>query len=173
MARILVLAYGVVAYLVFFVTFLYAVGFVGNWVVPKSIDTGEPGPTWIALVVNCALLGLFAVQHTIMARRGFKQWLTRYIPQAAERSTFVLVSSLCLVLLFWLWRPMPTVIWDVEAPIGRGVLAALSLLGWGIVLYGSFLIDHFDLFGLRQVVSYARGKQYAHPHFMERSLYKL
>jgi protein-S-isoprenylcysteine O-methyltransferase Ste14 len=173
MVRLLVFAYGVFAYLVFFGTFLYALGFVGNWVVLKSIDGGRPGSAWLALLVNCALLGLFAVQHSVMARGWFKAWLTRVIPRAMERSTYVLVSPLCLILLFWLWQPLPTRIWHVQQPIAAVVLAAVSLLGWGIVLYGSFLIDHFDLFGLKQVMLYARGRQYTSPHFMERSLYKV
>lgn len=171
--RLFVLFYGVFAYLLFFATFLYAIGFVGNWVVPKSIDSGESSSTWAALAINLALLGLFAVQHTIMARPRFKAWLTRFIPKAMERSTFVLASSLCLVLLFWLWQPMPNKIWDVQQPVARGALVALSLIGWGIVLYGSFLIDHFDLFGLRQVALHAAGKPYTSPRFIERSLYKL
>lgn len=173
MARIMVLLYGIVAYVLFLGTFLYAIGFVGNWFVPKSIDSGEAGPAGMALLVNGALLGLFAVQHSVMARPGFKAWLTRFIPRSMERSTYVLVSSLCLVLLFWLWRPMPTVIWDVQNSVAEGALVGLSLLGWAIVLYGSFLIDHFDLFGLRQVVLYARGREYTSPHFIERSLYRV
>lgn len=174
MSRIIVLLYGIIAYAVFFGTFLYAIGFVGNWVVPKSIDSGEPAASsWLAVIINGGLLGLFAAQHTVMARRGFKAWLTQFIPPAAERSTFVLVSSLCLVLLFWLWQPMPAVIWDVQNAFGHWALAGLSLVGWAIVLYGSFLIDHFDLFGLRQVVLYARGRAYTSPHFVERSLYKV
>lgn len=173
MSRTIVLVYGILSYAVFFGTFLYAIGFVGNWFVPKSIDSGEAGPTWLAVLVNGGLLGLFAVQHSVMARRGFKAWLTQFISPAAERSTYVLVSSLCLILLFWLWQPMPAVIWDVQHPIGHWVLVGLSLLGWATVLYGSFLINHFDLFGLRQVVLYARGRAYTSPHFVERSLYKV
>lgn len=173
MSRPIIVAYGVFAYLVFFGTFLYAIGFVGEWVVPRSINSGEVQPTWLALIVNCALLGLFAVQHSVMARQGFKAWLTKFIPQSIERSTYVLIASLCLILLFWLWMPMPTAIWDVEQPIARGSLSGISLLGWGIVLYGSFLINHFDLFGVRQVVLDAKGQQYTNPQFIERSLYKV
>jgi len=173
MSRLFVFLYGLAAYLLFFGTFCYAIGFVGNWIVPKSIDSGEPGPLWLAITINCGLLGLFAVQHMIMARPGFKAWWTKVVPKAIERSTFVIAASLCLVLLFWQWRPMTMTLWDVQQPIARSVLVGLSLFGWGLVLYASCLIDHFDLFGLRQVVLFARGKKYTDPHFVERSVYKL
>jgi protein-S-isoprenylcysteine O-methyltransferase Ste14 len=173
MTRTAVFVYGSVCYLLFLGTFLYAIGFVANWIVPKSIDTGEVGPRGAAILVNVLLLGLFAVQHTIMARPAFKAWWTRIIPAAAERSTFVLASCACLCLMFWQWRPMPEIIWDPQYPVVRGVLYGLCALGFGIVLYSTMLIDHFDLFGLRQVVLHVRKKDYTHPPFMERSLYRL
>jgi protein-S-isoprenylcysteine O-methyltransferase Ste14 len=166
-------AYGLVAYAAFFVTFLYAIGFVSSLGVPKAINDGPVGPAGTAILVNVLLLGLFAVQHTIMARPAFKAWWTRIIPKPIERSTFVLAASACLLLLFWLWRPLPSSIWHVENAVGRGVLIGISMVGWAIVLYSSFLIDHFDLFGLRQVVLHARGIEYRHHPFVERSLYRL
>ncbi len=173
MGRALALLYGVVAYAAFVVSFLYAIGFLSAIGVPKAINDGTVGPTATSILVNVALLGLFAVQHTIMARPAFKRWWTTIIPKPIERSTFVLAASACLLLLYWQWRPLPDVIWHVESPIGRGILVGLSMLGWVIVLYSSFLIDHFDLFGLRQVVLHARGQQYSQHPFMERSLYRL
>lgn len=173
MSRILALLYAVVAYAAFLVTFLYAVGFVGNFVVPKSIDSGVAPPTGQALVVNLLLLALFAVQHSGMARIGFKRWWTRFIPEPVERSTYVLVSSLVLALLYWLWQPMPGVVWNVENAVGAGVLWALFAAGWLIVFFSSFMIDHFDLFGLRQVMHYLRQRPYTPPEFKETLMYRL
>ncbi len=173
MGRLLILLYGLTSYAAFFVTFLYAIGFLSGIGVPKAINDGTVGPAATSILVNVALLGLFAVQHTIMARPAFKRWWTTIIPKPIERSTFVLVASGCLLLLYWQWRPLPDVIWHVESSAGRGILRGLSLLGWAMVLYSSFLIDHFDLFGLRQVVLHARGQPYKHHPFMERSLYRL
>ncbi len=171
--RTLTLVYGVLCYAFFFGTFLYAIGFVGNWVVPRSIDTGAPGDTLPSVVINVALLGLFAVQHTIMARPAFKHWWTAKIPAPAERSTFVFATCIVLTLLFWQWRPLPTTVWHTDNTVAVWTLSGLSLFGYLIVLYSSFLIDHFDLFGLRQVVLQYRGRDYTHHPFAERSLYKL
>src|ERR687885_2996129 len=132
MGRVLSFVYGVVSYLIFFVTFLYAIGFVGNLFVPKAIDTGVPEAFGQSLIINAVLLGLFAVQHSVMARPAFKRWWTRIIPQAVERSTYVLLSSLALILLFWQWRPITDVLWSVENAAGRYILWALFFLGWAI-----------------------------------------
>jgi methanethiol S-methyltransferase len=160
------LAYGVLCYILFLLTFLYAIGFVGNIIVPKSIDHGgAAGSTTEALIINIVLLGLFAVQHSVMARQSFKRWWTQFVPRYVERSTYVLLASLILILLFWQWRPLTGVIWSVSNPAGAAILWAIFWLGWAIVLIGTFLINHFDLFGLEQVYAHWQGRVAQHPSF--------
>ena len=170
--KVLGFLYGVVSYVVFLVVFLYAIGFVGNLWVPRSIDSGAPGPLAEALLVNLALLGLFAVQHSVMARPAFKRWWTRFVPPSVERSTYVLIASLLLALLFWQWRPIAGTVWNVEHEAARMVLQALFWLGWLIVLLATFMINHFDLFGLRQVYLRLRGTNYTHLPFQTTALYR-
>jgi methanethiol S-methyltransferase len=171
--RLAVLLYGVVSYAIFFATFLYAVGFIGNFIVPRTID-GEPTVSfWTALLINAGLLGLFAVQHSVMARPSFKRAWTKIVPPPAERSTYVLFSSVALILLFALWQPMGGVIWSVENTVGQAALYALFAFGWGLVLVSTFLINHFDLFGLRHVWLYFRGKPYTFLRFATPGPYKL
>jgi len=152
-------AYGIACYAVFFATFLYAIGFVGNLVVPKSMDSGREGPLGSALLVNLALLGLFAVQHSVMARPAFKRAWQRLVPEPVERSTYVLASSLALLLLFWQWRPIGGMVWSVRGPLAT-VAHIVGAAGWLTVLGSTFLLNHFDLFGLRQVWLHLRGKPY-------------
>ncbi len=172
-SRLAVLLYGVVSYIIFFGTFLYALGFVGNLVVPRAID-GEPVLAfWPALLMNVLLLGVFAVQHSMMARPSFKRWWTRLVPKPAERSTYVLFSSVALIALFWFWQPMGGVIWNIEHPAGQAVMYAGFAFGWALVLLSTFLINHFDLFGLRQVWLYFRGKPYTFLRFKTPGPYKL
>lgn len=173
MGRTLALLYGVVCYVIFFVTFLYAIGFVGNLVVPKSIDSGTTGSFGLALLINVLLLGVFAVQHSVMARPAFKRWWTQFVPQAVERSTYVLLSSLALILLFWYWQPMNGMVWNVENSAGRNVLLALYWTGWATVLISTFMIDHFELFGLRQVYLFMKGQEYTPIGLKTPFLYKL
>ena len=172
MNKVLSFLYGVVCYAVFFLAFLYAIGFVGNLVVPKSIDSGPESSRAQSLIVNLVLLGLFAVQHTIMARPAFKRWWTKIVPVQVERSTFVLAASLLLLLLYWRWSPMPAVIWSVEDPAGKALLLGLFWLGWLTVLLSTFIVNHFDLFGLRQVWLHLRSQEYHHVKFQTRSLYR-
>ena len=176
--RVAALAYSVLAYVVFLGAFLYAIGFVGNVLVPKSIDSGPAVPTSTALLVDAALLGAFAVQHSVMARRGFKAWWTRVVPAPVERSTFVLASSLVLILLFREWRPLPEPVWSLDPraggveALGAWLLTALSCLGWATVLVSTFLIDHFDLFGLRQGWAFFRGRTLEPRAFTTVGLYR-
>jgi protein-S-isoprenylcysteine O-methyltransferase Ste14 len=173
MGRTLAFLYGVISYLVFLLTFLYAIAFVGNFPVPRSIDTAPPALTTMrAIIMDLILLTLFALQHSIMARPAFKRWWTKFVPRAIERSTFVLFSSLALILLFWQWRSMADPIWTVNNVIGRYALWTLFFVGWGVVLLSTYLINHFDLFGLKQVNDYRRGLEYKEPGFVQPFLYK-
>jgi protein-S-isoprenylcysteine O-methyltransferase Ste14 len=172
MGRITAFVYGVVCYVAFLATFLYAIGFLGNFGVPKSIDSGAQVSLAQALAVNAALLGLFAVQHSVMARQWFKAVWTRIVPVPVERSTYVLFSSVALIVLFWKWEPMGGTIWNVESGAGRLVLNAVFAIGWLIVLAATFLIDHFDLFGLSQVWAYLRKRAYKAPGFRTPGMYR-
>lgn len=167
------LIYGALCYILFFLSFLYAIGFVGNIVVPKAIDTGTAGPVTQALIIDIVLLGIFAVQHSVMARPAFKRWWTRIVPPAAERSTYVLLSSLALILLYWAWRPLPGTIWSISNPLGFNIMMALFWLGWAIVLVSTFLINHFDLFGLQQVYAHWQGRTAQSPSFRTPLFYKV
>ena len=174
MKRVGFFVYGVAAYALFFGTFLYAIGFVGNFVVPRSMDVGgAASPLWKALLIDALLLGLFAVQHSGMARRGFKERWTRIVPREIERSTFVLFASGALALLFAFWRPIGAPVWVVADDLGRATLIAVSLFGWFIVLVGTFHIDHFDLFGLRQAWNALVGRQPAAHRFVTPGLYRV
>jgi len=173
MQRVLSFIYGVVAYLVFFVTFLYAIGFVSGIGVPKTIDSGAAEPAVAALFVNLALMSIFAVQHSVMARRQFKSWWTQFVSPAVERSTYVLASSLALILMFWQWRPLPQTIWHVSDASGAGILYTLEAIGWLLVMSSTFLINHFELFGLHQVASNLSGKEMPAPKFVTPMFYKI
>ena len=165
--------YGIASYVVFFATFLYAIGFVTGLIVPKTIDTGVIVPTSEALVVDLLLMSVFAIQHSVMARQQFKQWWTKFVPKSVERSTYVLFSSLALILLCAMWRPMPTVIWRLDDPLFRMAMTALSFTGFLIVLSSTFLINHFELFGLHQVTSNLNGGAMPVPRFRTPLYYKL
>src|SRR5262249_35051879 len=166
MGGIVAVLYGGLAYLAFLATILYAIAFVGNLpVVPKTIDSGETGPVATAIAVNAVLLGLFAIQHSVMARPAFKRWWTRFVPSSVERSTYVLLASLLLLLLFWQWRPMPAPMWSVTDPTSALALHILSSFGWGVAFLSTFLINHFELFGLRQVAARLSGATLPPPVF--------
>ena len=173
MKRATIFAYGVIAYVIFFATFLYSVGFVGNFATPTTLDGPATGPFWLSLGINIALLTAFALQHSVMARPAFKRWWTQFVPEAAERSTYVLFSSLALIAMFIFWQPLGGSIWNVTDPIGQAVLYGFFGLGWGIVLVSTFLINHFDLFGLRQVWLNLRGQKYTPLKFTTPWLYKI
>jgi len=169
--RPLVLGFGVLSYAIFFVTFLYQIGFVESMLVPKAMNDGPVVSVAQAVAVNVVLLSLFAIQHTIMARLVFKRWWTTIVPAAIERSVFVLLSSLLLLLINWKWSPLPEYVWHVQGSVGRAALYAVSFAGWGLVLYSTFLINHFDLFGLRQVWLCFTGREYTALEFKESLLY--
>ena len=173
MKRFLMLLYGAACYAIFFATFLYAIGFVGGIAVPKSIDSAPVLGLGDAVVVNLLLLAMFALQHSVMARPAFKRLWTRIVPEAAERSTYVLLSSLALILLFWQWQPMGLIVWQVDSEFGRMLLYAGFAFGWSLVLVSTFLINHFDLFGLRQVWLYFRGRPYTALPFKTPGPYRL
>ena len=156
--RIIAFLYGIVSYVIFFVTFLYAIGFVDDLFVPKTIDSGIAAPFTEALIVNLLLMSVFAIQHSVMARKQFKQWWTQFVPRSVERTTYVLLASLALVLLFWQWRSMPAVMWQVSDPQIAMAITGLSFVGWLIVLTSTFLINHFELFGLHQVANNLAGR---------------
>jgi protein-S-isoprenylcysteine O-methyltransferase Ste14 len=172
-SRAAILLYGVAAYVGFLAVFLYTIGFVGGFVVPKHIENGRLVDPLSAIFVDVVLLALFALQHSVMARPAFKRWWTQIIPPAAERSTFVLAASALLALIVWQWRPLPGIVWAVQNPIGVALLNALYFFGWGIVLYATVLIDHFELFGLRQSINHFLGRPTEPPQFTERSLYRV
>jgi protein-S-isoprenylcysteine O-methyltransferase Ste14 len=163
--RIIAFLYGIVAYVIFFVTFLYAIGFVEDLLVPKTIDGGFAGSTAQALIVNLVLMSIFAIQHSVMARPQFKQWWTKFVPPSVERATYVLLASLALALLVWQWQPMPTVVWQVANAHIAMTITCLSFVGWLIVLTSTFLINHFELFGLHQVANNLVGRSMPAPRF--------
>jgi methanethiol S-methyltransferase len=171
--RIAFFAYGSLSYLIFLGTFLYAIGFIGNFGLPTTLDGAARGPLGIAVAIDVGLLTLFAAQHSIMARKWFKEAWTRVVPKPIERSTYVLFSSLALILLFWQWRPLGGVVWSIEDPIGQLILRVMFAFGWVLVLLSTFLINHFDLFGLRQVWLYLRGRAYTTLHFGTPGPYRL
>jgi methanethiol S-methyltransferase len=172
MKRWLIFIYGVASYATFFATFLYAIGFIGNFGVPKSIDSARETSLGIALAINAALLGVFAIQHSVMARPAFKRWWTRIIPQAAERSTYTLLSSVALIALFAFWEPIGGIVWSVESPVSQALIYGAYAFGWLLVLVSTFLINHFDLFGLRQVWLQLRGRPYTPLQFKTPVLYR-
>ncbi len=177
MRRLAFFAYGIISYALFFVSFLYLIAFVGNFevltFVPKTIDSGAPGPLGTAVMVNLGILVLFGVQHTVMARPGFKVAWTKIVPKPIERSTFVNFTTVILVLLFWQWRPMTDIVWQVENAAGKNVLIGIYFGGYLLVLFATFMIDHFDLFGLRQVFLCLLGKKYTHPPLATPMLYRI
>ncbi len=163
--RILAFLYGTVAYVIFFVTFLYAIGFVSGLVVPKTIDSGAPAPLTQAVIVNLLLMSVFAIQHSVMARLEFKRWWTQFVPASVERTTYVLFASLALALLLWQWRPMPQVVWQITSPAIAMAVTIVGFVGWFIVLTSTFLINHFELFGLHQVANNLAGRAMPAPRF--------
>jgi protein-S-isoprenylcysteine O-methyltransferase Ste14 len=173
MGKFISFIFGIMAYLIFLIAFLYAIGFVGSYYVPKNINSGLTTLGYQAYLINILLLSLFAIQHTIMARPAFKKWLTRFISPAIERSLFVLLSSLALLLLYWKWQPITTDVWLVTNEIARWVLIGVFVAGWLIVFLSTFMINHFELFGLQQIFENLKNKQTGNPKFQTRFLYKL
>ncbi|MGJ8714298.1 MAG: methanethiol S-methyltransferase [Maribacter stanieri] len=172
MKKVLIVIYGIIAYLIFLVAFLYAIGFVGNLFVPKSIDTGEEISLVPAVLINLGLLSLFALQHSIMARPAFKKWFTKIIDPAMERSTYILLSSLILLFMYWKWQPMTTIVWDTENIVSL-IVMAIFFLGWTIVFLSTFMISHFELFGLTQIYQNFKNQSLTYPEFQVNWFYKL
>jgi protein-S-isoprenylcysteine O-methyltransferase Ste14 len=170
--RLTIFAFGVVSYAVFFATFLYAIGWVGNFAVPRTIDGAPRGSLVAAILIDLGLLGLFALQHSVMARQGFKRWMTRVVPESAERSVYVLASSAALLLMFWQWQPIGGVVWNFEHPAARAAAYGVFAVGWATILFCTFLINHFDLFGLRQVWLALRDRPYTSVQFATPILYR-
>jgi len=173
MRKAISILYGIASYVLFLGVFLYTIGFVGGFGVPRSIDSADGTPALTAGLIDCVLLGLFAVQHSVMARPAFKRWWTRFVPAEVERSTFVLFSSLLLALLFWQWRAIPPMVWQVGSPAGAAAIWATFCLGWVVALLSTFMINHFDLFGLRHVWLAARDVPYRPPEFATSLLYRV
>jgi len=172
MAGIMALSYGCIVYLFFLATFLYTIAFVEDVPGFRTIDSGRAEGAGSAIIINLLLLGLFAVQHSVMARQGFKRWWTRFVPSAAERSTYVLAATLAVALLLWQWRPLPRIVWAVDEPSLRTLLYVLSTLGWVILLISTFLINHFELFGLQQAFNHWRGSRFEPPAFKTPAFYR-
>jgi protein-S-isoprenylcysteine O-methyltransferase Ste14 len=172
MASLVAVVYGVIAYGFTLVALLYLIGFVGNFIVPKSIDSGAAGPLLQSVIVNTMLIGLFAIQHSVMARQGFKRWWTRIVPPSVERSTYVLFASFALLILYWLWQPIPTLVWTVQNPVAAAVLDGTFWLGWVVLVASTFLLSHFELFGLSQVFARLFGKKLSDAKFRAPLLYR-
>nr|WP_070960209.1 methanethiol S-methyltransferase [Hyphomonas sp. Mor2] len=172
MSRFLIFAYGVASYLIFLGVFVYAIAFLGNLYIPNSIDADPVGPVWQAVLINLALLAGFAVQHSLMARPAFKTWWTKIIPPAAERSTYVLFSNLAMIAFFLWWQPIGGVIWDVSAQPAHSIVLAIYFIGWAILFYATCLLNHFELFGLRQIWHHLRGEALPPAKFRQPGLYK-
>ena len=173
MKKSIILLYGIIAYFVFLIAFLYAIGFVGNIIVPKSIDSGTESTLFSSIFINVVLLSVFALQHSIMARPAFKKWFITIISPAMERSTNILLSSLALLLIYWQWQPIPTIVWETENKIAINILSGIFFLGWFIVLLSTFMINHFELFGLSQIFDNLKNKQTPNPKFQTNYLYKI
>jgi protein-S-isoprenylcysteine O-methyltransferase Ste14 len=173
MKKTIIFIYGILSYFIFLIAFLYAIGFIGNIMVPKSIDSGAETTLFSSLLINVILLSVFALQHSIMARPTFKKWFTTIISPAIERSTYILLSSLSLLLIYWQWQPITTIVWKTESPIVTIVLTAIFFLGWLIVLLSTFMINHFELFGLAQIFDNLKNKQTPNPKFQTKYLYRI
>ncbi|MFT7666963.1 MAG: protein-S-isoprenylcysteine O-methyltransferase Ste14 [Patiriisocius sp.] len=173
MGKIISFIYGVIAYLIFLIAFLYAIGFVGNFIVPKSIDSGTEATFWTALLVNALLLSIFAIQHSVMARPAFKKWITGVISPAIERSTYVLLSSLALLLIYWQWQPITTIVWKAENETIAMIITGVFFFGWLVVFLSTFMINHFELFGLKQIFDNLKNKLTENPKFQTNFFYKI
>lgn len=173
MKKSIILLYGILAYCVFLVAFMYAIGFIGNIIVPKSIDSGTETTLFSSILINVVLLSVFALQHSIMARPAFKKWFTTIISPAMERSTYILLSSLALMLIYWQWQPITITVWETNSKIAIDILTGIFFLGWLIVLLSTFMINHFELFGLAQIIDNLKNKQTPNPKFQTNYLYKI